>query len=149
MKKKQANPLDDIDPILKDSFSSKKTKKTDKSYDLNEVEDDIEVQQPDDSEPSVKKIEFPDENQSEPTSNISQDIFNNIPIQVSAELGRCVLTLEDLKNLTEGSLIEFDRFIGESLDLVVNGEIIAKGEVVSVDNKFGLKLKSINDSFQL
>ena len=59
------------------------------------------------------------------------------------------ITLQELKNLSEGSMIELDRFVGEPLDLVVNGEVIAQGEVVSVDNKFGLKIKTLSDHFQV
>ena len=100
--------------------------------------------------PSIKKIQFPNEKDAQAiSSSVSSHVFNNIPIQVSAELGKCTITLQELKNLSEGSMIELDRFVGEPLDLVVNGEVIAQGEVVSVDNKFGLKIKTLSDHFQV
>ena len=54
-----------------------------------------------------------------------------------------MISLREIFELTEGSIIELDRLVGEPLDLVVNGQIVAQGEVVAIDNNFGLRIKSI------
>ena len=74
---------------------------------------------------------------------IKTGVFANIPVNVSVELGRSSISLREIFELTEGSIVELDRLVGEPLDLVVNGEVVAKGEVVAIDNNFGLRVKSI------
>ena len=60
------------------------------------------------------------------------DVLQNIPVVLSAEVGRSSLKIKDLLRLSEGSVVEFDRLAGESIDVCVNNTVIAKGEVVVV-----------------
>ena len=76
-------------------------------------------------------------------SNSNLDVILNIPVQVSLELGRAKMDLRDLLKLGQGSVIELERMIDEPLDVLVNGALIARGEVVVVDNKFGIRLTDI------
>ena len=76
-------------------------------------------------------------------SNSNLDVILNIPVQVSLELGRAKMDLRDLLQLGQGSVIELERMIDEPLDVLVNGALIARGEVVVVDNKFGIRLTDI------
>lgn len=76
-------------------------------------------------------------------SNSNLDMILNIPVQVSLELGRAKMDLRDLLQLGQGSVIELERMIDEPLDVLVNGALIARGEVVVVDNKFGIRLTDI------
>lgn len=82
------------------------------------------------------------------TSQISSEkmkILENIEVTLSIEVGRTEMTIRDLLRLNEGSVIELDRLAGEPLDLFVNGAIIAKGEVVMVGERYGIRLTDIVD----
>jgi flagellar motor switch protein FliN/FliY len=64
-------------------------------------------------------------------------------VNLSVELGRSQISLKEVFELTEGSIIELERLVGEPLDLVVNGQIVAQGEVVAIDNNYGLRVTNI------
>ncbi len=93
--------------------------------------------------PAVSDIQFPPLNQEAVGKKIEIDLFSNIPVNLSVELGRSQISLKEVFELTEGSIIELERLVGEPLDLVVNGQIIAQGEVVAIDNNYGLRVTSI------
>lgn len=76
-------------------------------------------------------------------NNANLDVILNIPVQMSLELGRTKMDLRDLLQLGQGSVVELGRTIDEPLDVLVNGTLIAHGEVVVVDNKFGIRLTDI------
>ncbi len=65
------------------------------------------------------------------------------PLEVSVEVGRSRILVRDLLQLQEGSLVELDKLAGEPLDLYVNGRLIARGEAVVVNDKFGLRLTDV------
>lgn len=67
-------------------------------------------------------------------------------MSVVAELGRTRMTVADLLSLTPGSVVELDRAAGSPIDLLVNGTLIARGEVVVVDEEFGLRISEIVDA---
>jgi flagellar motor switch protein FliN/FliY len=71
------------------------------------------------------------------------DLILDIPVQISAELGRTKLTIKHLLQLAHGSVVELDAMAGEPLDVLVNGTLIAQGEVVVVNEKFGIRLTDI------
>jgi flagellar motor switch protein FliN/FliY len=71
------------------------------------------------------------------------DLLLDIPLQVSVEVGRSKILVHDLLQLQEGSLIELDKLAGEPLDLYVNGRLIARGEAVVLNEKFGLRLTEV------
>ena len=70
----------------------------------------------------------------------------SVRIPVQAVLGRTTLSLEELSSLEEGCIVELDDFAGEPVDLVASGEVIARGEVVIVDEKYGLRLVSMAET---
>ncbi len=76
-------------------------------------------------------------------NNANLDVILNIPVQVSLELGRAKMDLRDLLQLGQGSVVELERMIDEPLDVLVNGTLVAHGEVVVVDNKFGIRLTDV------
>ena len=76
-------------------------------------------------------------------NNANLEVILNIPVQMSLELGRTKMDLRDLLQLSQGSVVELERTIDEPLDVLVNGTLIAHGEVVVVDNKFGIRLTDI------
>jgi flagellar motor switch protein FliN/FliY len=71
------------------------------------------------------------------------DMIRNIPVTLSMEIGRTMLTIRSLLELTPGSLIKLDRPVGEPLDILVNGCLIARGEVVVVNDKFCMRITDI------
>jgi flagellar motor switch protein FliN/FliY len=71
------------------------------------------------------------------------DLLLDIPLEISVEVGRSRILVRDLLELQEGSLIELDKLAGEPLDLYVNSRLIARGEAVVVNEKFGLRLTDV------
>lgn len=71
------------------------------------------------------------------------DFILDIPLQVSVELGRAKVVIKDLLQLGQGSVLELDKLAGEPLEVLVNGKLVARGEVVVVNEKFGIRLTDI------
>ncbi len=71
------------------------------------------------------------------------DLLLDIPLEVSVEVGRSRILVRDLLQLQEGSLVELDKLAGEPLDLYVNSRLIARGEAVVINEKFGLRLSDV------
>ena len=76
-------------------------------------------------------------------SQINSDVLQNIPVTLSVEVGRTSLKIRDLMRLTQGSVGELDRLAGEPLDLLVNNTLVAQGEVVLVNDRYGVRLTSV------
>jgi flagellar motor switch protein FliN/FliY len=81
----------------------------------------------------------------EPTEVAKTDIdmILDIPVQMTAELGRTRITIKNLLQLAQGSVVELDGLAGEPMDVLINGYLIAQGEVVVVNDKFGIRLTDI------
>jgi flagellar motor switch protein FliN len=75
----------------------------------------------------------------------SLDLLRDVQMDVTAELGRTKMTVADLLSLATGSVVELDRAAGSPIDLLVNGTLIARGEVVVIDEEFGLRISEIVD----
>ncbi|NAW64712.1 flagellar motor switch protein FliN [Photobacterium halotolerans] len=71
------------------------------------------------------------------------DSIMDIPVTISMEVGRTKISIRNLLQLNQGSVVELDRVAGESLDVLVNGTLIAHGEVVVVNDKFGIRLTDV------
>ena len=71
------------------------------------------------------------------------DMVLDIPVQLTVELGRAKIAIRNLLQLAQGSVIELDRLAGEPKDVLVNGCLIAQGEVVVVNDKFGIRLTDV------
>ncbi len=67
----------------------------------------------------------------------------DIPLDVTVELGRVRMLIKDVLELAMGSIVELDRVAGEPVDLLVNGRLVAKGEVVVIEDNFGIRLTEI------
>jgi len=75
--------------------------------------------------------------------NPDLDVILDIPVNISMEVGRTSITIRNLLQLNQGSVIELDRLAGEPLDVLVNGTLIAHGEVVVVNEKFGIRMTDV------
>ncbi len=71
------------------------------------------------------------------------DAILDIPVTISMEVGRTQISIRNLLQLNQGSVVELDRLAGEPLDVMVNGTLIAHGEVVVVNDKFGIRLTDV------
>ncbi|WP_155820576.1 flagellar motor switch protein FliN [Limnohabitans sp. Rim47] len=74
---------------------------------------------------------------------IHVDVLQNIPVTLSIEVGRAVIKIRDLMRLTQGSVVELDRIAGEPLNLLVNNTVVAQGEVVLVNDRYGIRLTRV------
>ena len=77
------------------------------------------------------------------TADLKLDVILDVPVTVSMEIGRTNINIRNLLQLNQGSVIELDRFAGEPMDVLVNGTLIAHGEVVVVNDKFGIRLTDV------
>ena len=71
------------------------------------------------------------------------DTILDIPVTISMEVGRSSISIRNLLQLNQGSVVELDRVAGEPLDVMINGTLIAHGEVVVVNDKFGIRLTDV------
>lgn len=96
--------------------------------------------------PDAEAVDF---DELESTSNSSDidnpdlDVILDIPVTISMEVGGTAITIRNLLQLNQGSVVELDRLAGEPLDVLVNGTLIAHGEVVVVNEKFGIRMTDV------
>ena len=84
--------------------------------------------------------------QNEPSGEggeVSLDSILDVPVIISMEIGRTHIPIRNLLQLNQGSVVELDRLAGEPMDVLVNGTLIAQGEVVVVNEKFGIRLTDV------
>jgi len=74
---------------------------------------------------------------------VDLDVLMDIPVTLQLEIGRAKVSIRNLLSYTQGSVVEMDRLAGEPLDLLVNGTLIAHGEVVVINDKFGVRLTDV------
>ncbi|MFQ3289087.1 MAG: flagellar motor switch protein FliN/FliY [Alteromonadaceae bacterium] len=94
----------------------------------------------------AKAVELEELSEDEPMSTDEKRKFDtilDIPVTISMEVGRSQISIRNLLQLNQGSVVELDRVAGESLDVLVNGTLIAHGEVVVVNDKFGIRLTDV------
>ncbi len=93
----------------------------------------------------VESVESTKSGDDAPFENLSldSDLLRNIPVTISVEVGRTSLPIKALMQLTQGSVVELDRLAGEALDLLVNNTLVAQGEIVLVNERYGIRLTQI------
>ena len=97
-----------------------------------------------DSEGGDDKAAFDSLGESAPAAGSPElEVILDIPVNISMEVGRTNISIRNLLQLNQGSVVELDRFAGEALDVLVNGTLIAQGEVVMVNEKFGIRLTDV------
>lgn len=85
----------------------------------------------------------PDERGGPSLEDASLDVILDIPVSISMEVGTTKISIRNLLKLNQGSVVELDRLAGEPLDVMVNGTLIAHGEVVVVNEKYGIRLTDV------
>ncbi|MBR1907916.1 flagellar motor switch protein FliN [bacterium] len=93
----------------------------------------------------VKFASFEDTTQMSGEANKNLDILMDVKLQLTVELGRAVLPIKKVLELTKGSIIELEKVAGEPVELYANGKLIANGEVVVIEDNFGLRITSITN----
>lgn len=101
-----------------------------------------------DTPPSAEPVAaapMPDLEETSPAggAHANLDMILDIPVNLSVELGRTKIQIRNLLQLAQGSVVELERLAGEPMDVLVNGYLIAQGEVVLVNDKFGIRLTDI------
>ena len=76
-------------------------------------------------------------------SQINPEVLQNIQVTLSVEVGRAMIKIRDPMRLTQGSVVELDHIAGEPLDLLVNKTVVAQGEVVLVNDRYGIRLTRV------
>ena len=74
---------------------------------------------------------------------VNLDVILDIPVTIAMEIGRTTISIRNLLQLNQGSVVELDRLAGEPMDVLVNGTLVAHGEVVVVNDKFGIRLTDV------
>lgn len=112
-------------------------------------QDDIDAMLEQSSAPAKAPMqEFPDQQKVDDEALVSLggpnlDVILDIPVSISMEVGSADISIRNLLQLNQGSVVELDRLAGEPLDVLVNGTLIAHGEVVVVNEKFGIRLTDV------
>ncbi|MGI5858510.1 MAG: flagellar motor switch protein FliN, partial [Tepidanaerobacteraceae bacterium] len=96
---------------------------------------------------TVNPVEF-HEFQEEPisTQTSSLELILDVPLEVTVELGRTNKTIKEILEISPGTIVELDKMAGEPVDILVNGKLVAKGEVVVIDENFGVRITEIINS---
>lgn len=107
----------------------------DESFNLDQIDEDSELKKI--AEESATKYDI-----GEPMANDVTAIYD-IPVQISAVLGRSTMQVSQLLKLGRGAVVELDRKVGEAIDIYVNNRLVARGEVVVVEDKLGITMTEI------
>jgi len=83
------------------------------------------------------------DDEGKPRTDVDLDMVLDIPVTISMEIGRTRISIRNLLQLSQGSVVELDRLAGEPMDVLVNDTLIAHGEVVVVNDKFGIRLTDV------
>ena len=106
----------------------------------------VQEEWPESARGAARTAQFPElqnERGPEAAGDIKLDAILDVPVTVSMEIGRARISIRNLLQLNQGSVLELDRLAGEPMDVLVNGTLVARGEVVVVNDKFGIRLTDI------
>jgi len=106
---------------------------------LNELDDEVVEEVPEEDE--VEEV-YADDEKTEITSRELEAVYD-IPVQVSAVLGKQTMQVSQLLKLGRGAVVELDRKVGEAIDIYVNNRLVARGEVVIVEERLGVTMTEI------
>ncbi|HLR41969.1 MAG TPA: flagellar motor switch phosphatase FliY [Pseudogracilibacillus sp.] len=149
-------PQEMVEETTTTTTAAQETQQVDQTQQLEQTRQEVQEQIPQQTDPqlignhisansSVQSASFSNFEQVE-LSNQGQrnlDMLLDIPLSVTVELGRTKKNIEEILDLTQGSIIELDKLAGEPVDVLVNNKLIAKGEVVVIDENFGVRVTDI------
>ena len=116
----------------------------DQNLELSELEEEVQAPTPETSEEAdaadqAETLGIPDV----PRSAQDLEAVYDIPVQVSAVLGRSTMEVQELLKLGKGAVVELDRKVGEAIDIFVNNRLVARGEVVVLEDRLGITMTEI------
>ena len=132
----------EIDELMKSAGQAK----SDDSIGWDDVKEEMEISShPAEPKTEVSSVHFEELQRSagESKTGFNLDFILDIPLTLTAELGRSKMLINELLQLGQGSVIELSKLAGEPMDIYVNQRLIARGEVVVVNEKFGVRLTDI------
>lgn len=137
---KDKNNVNDLNLNDKDEIQEEVDRMEQKAFDedLNVKSDPVTVQ-------PVQFASFEETEHAQGDANKNLDILMDVKLQLTVELGRAVLPIKKVLELTRGSIIELEKVAGEPVELYANGKLIANGEVVVIEDNFGLRITSITN----
>jgi flagellar motor switch protein FliN/FliY len=135
----------EIDRLMGEASPSKGGEaKTDDNLGWDDVQDELEATKGGAPKTEVSEVQFTEINKKEPDkSSLDMEFILDIPLTLTVELGRNRLLISEMLQLGQGSVIELTKLAGEPMDIFVNQRLIARGEVVVVNEKFGVRLTDI------
>jgi len=113
------------------------------SGDADSTNSDSEVAVADSHDAAAAEFDKLEDSPVASSDDVNMEVILDIPVKLSMEIGRTIVNIRSLLQLNQGSVIELDRMAGEPLDVLVNGTLIAHGEVVVVNEKFGIRLTDV------
>lgn len=136
----------EIDELMKGVGSAKETSVPEDNIGWDDVKDEMERSaHPNEPRTEVSNVHFEElqKTRQEGKLNFNLDFIMDIPLTLTAELGRSKMLISELLQLGQGSVLELSKLAGEPMDIYVNQRLIARGEVVVVNEKFGVRLTDI------
>lgn len=118
----------------------------DETENSDEIGSDDEESTPDENDSETEKVEFHEFDSDQATEENAQNninILKDVNVEVSVELGRITMPLGDVLNLSKGSVVELENLAGEQINVLVNGQKIAMGEVVVIGEHFGVRISKL------
>lgn len=129
---------------MEQNDSVEKETKNDDEIDWSDVQDEMKTSAKPVEKREVSPVKFNEIKQGKAKeASLKMDFLMEIPLTVSVELGRGKMLISELLKLGQSSIIELTKFAGEPMDVFVNNKLIARGEVVVVDERFGVRLTDI------
>lgn len=109
----------------------------------DDIAQEISQPVPPNSVTDAHRAEFPAATAAQGRGSLPLDRFADVNIEITAEIGRVTMCIGDLLQLGEGAVIELDRIVSEPVDVLAQGVLIARGDVVVIDDRFGIQLREI------
>jgi flagellar motor switch protein FliN/FliY len=137
---------DDIDKLMGGSGEEKKDMDQDKLAEdwASALESGAEIEEGKPFDKAAKKATFNELEEGRHAGPAKElDFILDIPLEITVEMGRTKMLINDLLQIGQGSVIELNRLAGEPLDILINSKLIARGEVVVVSEKFGIRITDI------
>lgn len=110
----------------------------------DDVQEELEASAAPSEKPEIRNVTFEEMNKTDSNNGgLDLDFILDIPLTLTAELGRTHMLIGELLRLGQGSVVELSKLAGEPMDIFVNNRLIARGEVVIVNEKFGVRLTDV------
>jgi len=134
------------EPVVEaQAFETESTETTGNNI-QSDVDFDFDSNEEPDNMVTVRPVKFQQFEPTEPKRSIKRnlDIMQDISMHISVELGKAKSTIKEVMDLSTGSIVELDKIAGEQVEIYANNKIIAKGEVIVIEDKFGVRVTSTN-----